>query len=117
MKKALLFTVLLLVVGCTKKGDKGDTGIQGLRGNQGPGQIVPLSGTVTSDTFTVTDPRIALASNVNAYIFLSPSFVQLPVYNIGGGYNVLYTINQNGSITIYNALKGGATLYEIVLII
>jgi hypothetical protein len=113
--KKLMFGMLLLVVGCKgpagSKGDRGDTGIHG------PGQIVVLNGPVTSDDFNVTDSRIGLASQVNVYIGIGSEVLQLPIYNVAGGYNVLYAGKNPSTIEIMNALKGGAVSYEIVLII
>jgi len=118
MKKLILLLVLgLVATGCKKgeKGDQGDTGIQGLRG---PGSIEILTGNVTSDGFFVTDSRISNASQVSVYISVSSEYIQLPIYNIGGSFNVLYTVNPTlGRVSIFNALSGSGATYVIVLII
>lgn len=117
MKKYLLLAMCLIAIGCKgKQGDKGEAGLQGLRGNPGPGQIIQLSGAVTSDDFTVTDSRFGLASEVSVYINSSGSLTQLPVYLPSQGFNCFYAFNAT-QLRIFKAQLAGASSYVIVLII
>ena len=117
MKKYLLLAVCLIAVGCKgPQADKGETGIQGLRGSPGPGQIVQLSGLVTSDDFTVTDSRFGTASQINVYLNTGGSLTQLPIFLPGSGVNCFFSFNSN-QMRIFKAQLAGASSYVIVMII
>jgi hypothetical protein len=116
MKKLMCVSMLmLLAVGCAKKGDRGDTGIQGLRG---PGTIEYISGPVGSNDFNVDDPRIGAASQVTVYLVNAGVYLESPYFLPASGVNTYYVGTPSLSrIQIVNASLAGASSYLIVLII
>lgn len=117
MKKIFLLSVLcLLSAGC--KGPKGDPGSGGIQGVRGPGDLEMLSGSVTSNSFTVTDSRIGQASVITIYLTDGTSVIELPYYLPGAGVNAFSDARPlANAVDIFNAQTAGATGYIISLII
>lgn len=116
MKKIIAVIALTLAIGCRgKTGDKGDAGLQGIRG---PGRIEILTGTVTSNDFTVTDSRISQSSDVTVLIGGPSALAELPYFLPTQGINTFDVINLQGNqIEIVNAQTAGAAQYAITLIL
>lgn len=110
MKRIMLLVGLLTMVSC--KGPKGDSGPQGA---PGPGVIHLLSGSITSDTQTISDSRLNVNNSVTVYTGLGNVYHPIPIYAPGSGVNVFYLMN-TGSVVIYNALSVGETVYQIVIV-
>lgn len=124
MKKLILVAAMLAAVGC--KGPMGSTGENGSQGAQGPQGTpglngpteVVLSGPISSDLFTITDPRIKLASNVSVFLNNGTTLIESPYYLPAFGTNTFYLLDPNaGTIQFYNAAKASATGYIVVLMI
>ena len=121
MKYALSLILLATMIGCKgPAGSKGDTGAQGLTGLPGPSgnttnQITTYTGDVTSNTQVIAIPAYTTSSIVIVYGFISPSYIQLPVYNITHSVNVMYAAS-TGLLTLYNAQVGGMTTYKIMVV-
>lgn len=113
IKLYVSIVLLLITVGC--KGKQGETGVQGLRG---PGSVEMLSGTVTSDAFSVSDPRIGTAKQITVYMSAGGILIESPYFLPASGFNTYYIVTPGASkIDIYNASLASATGYLIVLIL
>lgn len=111
----MIFLALALgLIGCRgKQGDKGDNGIAGMRG----GQIVDIGGNVTSDDFTVIDPRLKMASVISLYLSDGKNLTESPYFLPSLGINTYYLFDASaGTIRIFNGQKALALGYIIAIL-
>lgn len=116
MKKVLAVAFLAcLAMGCKgEKGDKGDRGITGLTGPSGSFELV--SGSVSSNSFSVTDSRFSGVAQITVYVGDATSLSELPYFLPASGVNTYFIFKPNtNTVEIYNAQLAGATIYIIAV--
>lgn len=118
MKKAIV--ALLLLAACKgPAGSNGSTGLTGPRGDPGQpglpsGHFEFITGPVTSDDFTVTDPRVARSQQTTVYISDGTRYTALNTYLPGAGKNAFYVITIGpGTVEIVNGKTAGGSTYLV----
>lgn len=114
MKKLFLTLITLSVLGIGCRGKQGSSGPQGTPGLN-PNQEVVLSGQITSDVMTISDPRIQIGGDFTAFISSGAMTTTLPSFLSAYGVNAYIQVQPTTQrIILLNAQKSGAMYYEII---